>query len=249
MFVAALVGESFGTVIGGGSIITQPALLMVGLPLNVTIATDNIGQLGAETGIISETRAEIASNWRLIAFMALPIMLGGIIGIYGLINTSPELIKFVMIAAILFLLVRTYFLGKYLKSWQLTRWRYPALFIFLFVIGAYTNFIGVGEGTFFRLGVMLLLGLSFMQSHGLRAMAILPTYVYVLPVAAWAGLVALALFFKPLGRGLFSWPLRDQAYEKDSRTLHAPRSGDCRLDLHSLPAAVRLTVKSLPSRL
>ena len=89
---------------------------MVGLPLNVTIATDNIGQLGAETGIISETRAEIASNWRLIAFMALPIMLGGIIGIYGLINTSPELIKFVMLAAILFLLVRTYFLGKYLSA-------------------------------------------------------------------------------------------------------------------------------------
>ena len=190
LFLAALVGESFGTVIGGGSIITQSALLMTGLPLNATIATDNAGQLGPEVGIISETKAEIAGNWKLIGLMALPLMLGTILGIYGLLNVSAELIKFVMVAAVLLLLLRTYFLNKHLKRWQSTRARYPAMFIFLFIVGAYSNFIGVGGGIFFRLGMMLTLGLSFMQSHGLRAMSILPTYVYVLPVLTWAGLVA-----------------------------------------------------------
>lgn len=190
LFAASLCGESFGTLIGGGSLVTQPALLMTGLPLNTVIATDHAGQLGAEAGIISETKREIRSRWRLILLMSLPIVLGGTLGVHLLINSAVAIIKPIMITVLLLLLVHGFFLKGRLKFLGLRRWRYPFLFVFLFIIGVYTSFIGVGEGTFFRLGIMLLMGLSFMQSHGLRAAAVLPISFYVLVVAGAAGLIA-----------------------------------------------------------
>ncbi len=46
LFLASIIGESYGSLIGGGSIVTLPALLFTGLPLQSAIAIDNVAALG-----------------------------------------------------------------------------------------------------------------------------------------------------------------------------------------------------------
>ncbi len=66
---------------------------------------------------------------------------------------------------------------------------YVALFAFLFLIGLYTNFIGIGEGTFSKMGLMSILGFTFIQSQGIKSTATMPTRLYSLIVTTLAGLI------------------------------------------------------------
>ena len=189
LFAASLIGEGFGAIIGGGSIITQPALLLSGLPLHSVIAIDNAGALGTEAGVLTETHQDIRRRWKMVLFMFVPMMLGGAIGTWNLLNAPIGFIKPLMIGAVLFLLFHSYFLKKkYRLLWRRGQ-QYAFLFAFLFLIGLYNNFIGIGEGTFARLGIMLVFGMTFLQSHGFKTIATVPVRLYSLVVTGLAGLI------------------------------------------------------------
>lgn len=80
IFVASLIGESFGAIVGGGSLVTLPAILFVGVPLQAAIATDNAAALATEFGILTETWRKVLANKKLMLLMIIPTTLGGIVG-------------------------------------------------------------------------------------------------------------------------------------------------------------------------
>lgn len=188
LFVAGLIGESFGALVGGGSIVTMPALLLTGVPLHSAIAIDNAASLGTEAGIFSETKRKIFANKKLVLLMALPITLGGFIGTSLLLNVPVDVIKYLMAATIIFLLVHSY-VGRKPNPKRVTKTNYLVLVVFLFVIGIYSNFITAGEGAFSRMGIMAILGLSFLASTGIKATATMPSRIYSLVVTGFAGLI------------------------------------------------------------
>jgi uncharacterized membrane protein YfcA len=142
-FFAGLVGESIGALVGGGSIFIMSALLFMGLPLQVAVATDNASALGTEVGILSETYRKVAANKKLLALMAIPYTAGGIIGTYLLLTSSAALIKDIMVIGVLFILSLTYFSKSKPDPQAIRRSGYVMLVIFLFIMGLYTNFIGI----------------------------------------------------------------------------------------------------------
>ena len=94
-----------------------------------------------------------------------------------------------MVVAVSFLLLRAYLPRRQRQFAHLRKYRYHFLFVFLLLIGAYNNLIGVGEGTFARLGIMLLFDLTFLQSHGLKTIATVLLRVYSLIVTGLAELI------------------------------------------------------------
>lgn len=80
LFIATLIGESFGALVGGGSLLTMPALLLTGIPIQSAIAVDNAAALGTEAGIFSETRRKVMANKKWVLLMAVPLTMGGGIG-------------------------------------------------------------------------------------------------------------------------------------------------------------------------
>ncbi len=78
LFIAGIVGESFGALVGGGSLITLPALLFVGVPIQSAIAINTAAALGTELGILSETYRKVFQNKKLVLLMAIPVTMGGI---------------------------------------------------------------------------------------------------------------------------------------------------------------------------
>lgn len=94
-----------------------------------------------------------------------------------------------MVAAVVFILGHTYFSKKRPDPASTSKSSYILLVFFLFLAGLYTNFIGIGEGTFGRIALMSVLGMSFIQSQGLKSTSTMPTRTYSLIVTTLAGLV------------------------------------------------------------
>lgn len=100
--MAGLIGETMGALVGGGSIITLPAILFLGVPLQAAIATDNASALGTEVGILSETWQKVLARKKPVLLMIIPTTLGGIIGTWFLLTISATIIKYLMVAAVVY---------------------------------------------------------------------------------------------------------------------------------------------------
>lgn len=189
LFLAGLAGESFGSLIGGGSFITLPALLFVGTPLQSAVAINTAAALGTEAGILSETHKKVFEHRKLVVLMAVPIFAGGVVGTHLLLHVSKSAIKYSVITAMIAILLYNYLSKKKPTPDTASRKSYAALIVFCFFIGVYTNFVSIGEGTFSKVGLMSILGLTFIQSQGLKSTATMPTRFYSLVVTAINGLI------------------------------------------------------------
>lgn len=188
LFLAGFIGESFGAIVGGGSIVTLPALLLTGIPLQAAIANDNASSIGTSTGILSETYKKVIARKKLVALMAIPITLGGVIGTYLLLTVPAEIIRYLMVAAVIAMIVDAHFARKP-NPRKISTLRYEVVFVFLLFMGVYSNFMSAGDGTFSRMGLMFILGMSFIQSQGITAAAALPSRIYSLVITSLAGLI------------------------------------------------------------
>ena len=189
LFLAGLVGESFGTIVGGGSIVTMPALLLTGLPLQAAIATDNAASLGTEVGILHETRQKVMANKRWVLILAIPLTLGGVIGTWLLLTVPGTVIRYLMAATVIFIVAHSYVAKKPDPTKSVSKKSYALIMAFLFLIGIYSNFMAAGEGAFSRIGLMSILGWSFMQIQGIKATATMPSRIYSLVVTGIVGLI------------------------------------------------------------
>jgi uncharacterized membrane protein YfcA len=121
--------------------------------------------------------------------MAVPVFAGGVVGTHLLLHVSKSAIKYSVITAMIAILLYNYLSKKKPTPDTASRKSYAALIVFCFFIGVYTNFVSIGEGTFSKVGLMSILGLTFIQSQGLKSTATMPTRFYSLVVTAINGLI------------------------------------------------------------
>lgn len=195
VFLASLIGESWGALIGGGSIVTLPALLLTGLPLQHAIAIDNTASMGTEVGIVSETWPKVKANWRFVFLIMIPMLLGGIVGTWLLIHAPITILKYVLAAAISFTVINAYVGRKKGKTKSVSKTDYITLVIVLLIVGIYSNSVAAGEGTIGKLTLMSILGWSFTQSQGIKAAASIPSRLYMLVVGTLAGFIVWPYLF------------------------------------------------------
>jgi uncharacterized membrane protein YfcA len=189
IFLAGLVGESYGCLIGGGSIVLLAVQNFLGVPLKSAIAINNSAVLGTEFGVLSETHEQVLRNKKLVVLMMLPLILGGITGTWLLLTISPEVVKYVMSVAVLIVLGHTYIGKSRVRHEFISKSRYILLFVFLFLTGLYSNLVSLGGGTFSKFAIISVLGLTFIEGQGLSAASGIPNRIYSLIATSIAGLI------------------------------------------------------------
>lgn len=189
IIIVGLIAESFGAIVGGGGLLTLPLLLFLGVPVQSAIAVNTAAALGTEVGILSETREKVLRHKRAVIMMAIPIFVGGIVGTHLLLTVPKTAIKYIVIASITALLINKFVNRNKPKKLHVGYKKYAVLAAFCVLIGIYTNFIGAGEGTLAKMGIMSIMGYTFIQSHGIKSTASMPTRFYSLVVTAMAGLI------------------------------------------------------------
>lgn len=166
MFAAAFVAGTMNSIAGGGTLITFPVLLWLGLDAKVANATSTVALWPGLFGGLWGFRREIANSRAILWRLGVTSVIGGAVGALLLILTPSEtfarLVPFlIFFATVLFMLQEP--IGKRLgikaaAEQPRARWWLGAI-IFQFCSSIYGGYFGAGNGIL-MLAALGLLGLS-----------------------------------------------------------------------------------------
>ena len=190
VFGASIICSTFGTLVGGSSLITIPLLILMGLPPHTAIGTDRMGTAGiALAGLYSFHRKGMM-RYRLAFIVGIPCLLGGLIGANLALQISPELLKKFIVALTVILLIVVVANPRLGVAAAATR-RPPTTgkYVFgaflSFLSGIYGGFYGAGMGTLMSYIMILVFRLTFLESAAntkvagiLMSIASAATYAY-----------------------------------------------------------------------
>jgi uncharacterized protein len=199
VFAAAFIAGAINSVAGGGTLLSFPALVWVGLPSTLANATSTVaiwpGSLGAMWGY----RGDLSGLPRTTYWLIVPSIIGGILGAVLLVMTPTAVFDrliplLILFATLLFMLqepvqrlVKT--TGK--AHAGSTGWLIGAL-AFQFLVSLYGGYFGAG------IGILMLAAFGIMGFTDIHQMNGLKTFL-----ALCINGIA-ALYF--IRNGMVSWP-------------------------------------------
>lgn len=155
-------------VVGGGGLISIPALMAIGLPPATALGTNKLASsFGSFTATISFIKAKKV-NFKSMSKLFPFILIASGVGAYIATVIPPEYFK--PLAIIMLFVVLIYTLFK--KDWagnaipnSTSKRKLIIVLIALILIGFYDGFLGAGTGSFF-IFALLILGFDFLKAAG-----------------------------------------------------------------------------------
>jgi hypothetical protein len=170
-FGAAFAAGVINAVAGGGTLITFPTLIWLGLPSIAANATSTVIVWPGVVSTVWGYRAELSSADRRIFALVAPSLVGGLAGALLLRRTATSvfdaLVPYLILFATLLFIVQEPIQRK-LKTRQSTPWTAGAI-VFQLAVALYGGYFGAGIGIL-MLAALSVLGLTDIhQMNGLRA--------------------------------------------------------------------------------
>ncbi|MCP3762283.1 TSUP family transporter [Domibacillus sp. A3M-37] len=168
LFFFGFLAAFIDAVVGGGGLISIPALLSTGLPPATAVATNKLSStMGALTSTIAFIKAGKV-DFRLTGKLFPIAFIGSLLGAITVRYVSPDILKPLILVLLIAVAVYTIFKKNWgsVSTYKKLNWKKAVLFMTaILVIGFYDGFLGAGTGSFI-LFAFLLLGFDFMQSAG-----------------------------------------------------------------------------------
>jgi uncharacterized protein len=110
VFLSAVVGGAVNSIAGGGTLITFPAIVWLGVPPISANATSTVALWPGSFGSMWAYRDELRGARRWLTWFTVPSIAGGIVGAQLLLQTSPDrfdaIVPFLVLAATLLFLLQ-----------------------------------------------------------------------------------------------------------------------------------------------
>jgi uncharacterized membrane protein YfcA len=197
------------TIAGGGSLITLPALIFLGLPPTVANGTNRVGVILQSAVATEHYRRDDLLEWGLGLRLLIPTSLGAVLGAWLSVDIDEELFRRVIGAVMLVMLVvivarpKRWLKGRTGDAPRHLRVTGPIAF---FVIGAYGGFLQAGVGVFLLAGLVLIHGRDLLRANAVKVFLVAGFTVPPLIIFLWYDLVqwvpALVL---AVGSGVGGW--------------------------------------------
>ena len=166
-FVVFFIAGFVDAIAGGGGLITMPVLLLLGIPAHYTLGT---GKLASSLGSITA----LITFWKRGAVIKEVVLLG-VISSYGAVIASATTLLISnekMTIIMIFLLPVAILLSLFCGTLKLTEEDLPKKGLWRRVsaiglsVGFYEGFFGPGAGSFFLIGIHLLLKAGLVKASG-----------------------------------------------------------------------------------
>jgi uncharacterized membrane protein YfcA len=196
-FAAAFVAAAINSVAGGGTLVSFPVLVGLGLPPMIANATSTVGIWPGSLGSIWGFRKELGHTERQMRWLVVPCLLGGMAGALLLRGTSEaafsKLVPFLVLFATVLFAVRAK-----VQAWLRERTvlrdngrsKLPLGIALTFSVGVYGGYFGAGM-SIMNLSVLGVLGLvDLLEMNALTSLFSLAVNGTAIALFAAVGLVA-----------------------------------------------------------
>ena len=145
-----LIAGCLNTLAGGGSLITLPALIALGLPADIANATNRLGifaqSITGAKGFDYYGRLDRGAIISLSGPIVTGSILGALVASYMPVWLLEPILLSVMIGIALFLVLRQELIGQRQEGIQLKVSEKPVASVWLFLTGVYGGFVHAGIG-------------------------------------------------------------------------------------------------------
>ena len=164
------------TLAGGGTIISLSLFMFLGLPANIANGTNRVAVILQNMTSVSEFRRKKVLDFKKANKLAIPTMIGAIIGAQIASDINEEIFRkavgVVMIVMMYFILTKP---SQWLKGTEAlmekpVSWIQIVIF---FAIGLYGGFVQVGVGYFILAGVVLGAGYDLVKANAIKVWIVL----------------------------------------------------------------------------
>lgn len=181
------------TVAGGGSMLTLPLLMLVGLPPDVANGTNRVAiflQNAAATGGFRSQGVRIARTGFLLA---IPACFGALAGAWLAVSLDPSVLKRVFgvvlaVLAVVVLIQPKKFVSE--DRGPVSSPTSPASWCVFFGIGVWGGFVQAGVGFLFLFGLVLWMGHGMVRANAIKVFVVLLYTAVALGVFLWEGKIA-----------------------------------------------------------
>ncbi|TNE92385.1 MAG: sulfite exporter TauE/SafE family protein [Deltaproteobacteria bacterium] len=192
LLVAGLVAGVVNTLAGGGSLLTLPALIFLGLPPTVANGTNRVGvllqSLVAARAFHDKGVLDLPVGRRLLV----PTSLGAALGAWLSVDLDEQLFKRIIggvmlgMVGLMLLEPQRWLKGREGEPPAHLWWSGPLAF---FAIGLYGGFLQAGVGVFLLAGMVLLQGQDLLRANAVKAMLVAGFTIPPLAIFTWHGAV------------------------------------------------------------
>jgi uncharacterized membrane protein YfcA len=188
VIIVGIVAGFFNTLAGGGSLLTLPALIFVGLPATVANGTNRVAILMQNVTAVAGFKQQGVADYKFSLGLAVPAVVGAVVGAKMAVDISDALFQKVLAAVML--LVVGLILWNPTRRWQgdqavLSPKRRLLAMVAFFFVGVYGGFIQAGVGFIIIAALVLITGLDLVQTNSHK--------VFVVGVYTLAALATFAL--------------------------------------------------------
>lgn len=195
--ILALIGTGIAagfinTTAGGGSMLTIPLLMFLGLPANIANGTNRIAILLQNVIGVQTFRKKRVLDLKTDYKLAVPAVLGAIIGALIAVEMNVDLLKKIIAGLmVVMLLVVVLKPDVWVKERAGVALAKPSAlqYVIFFLIGLYGGFIQIGVGFFLLAGLVVGAGQNLVRANAIKVLIVLLYTVFSLGIYIYHGQV------------------------------------------------------------
>ena len=200
LFVVGFVAAIINVIAGGGSFLTLPLLIFLGLPASVANGTNRVGVLAQNISAVFGFHRHNVLPVKWAVSVSIPAMAGAAIGVWAALHVPDHafrrILSVVMLVVALGTLLHRGTKGEP-RSEPQSAW-HPTMVAGFFLTGLYGGFLQAGVG-FLALAMTTIAGLDLVRGNAVKVFAVMLLTLLSLAVFAgtghvnWPAGIALAL--------------------------------------------------------
>jgi uncharacterized membrane protein YfcA len=192
LFGTGVVAGTLNVVAGGGSLLTLPVLIFLGVPATIANGTNRVAILMQNVAATASFRRHRLLDPRALAWAAAPATAGAALGTLAALrlgdSSFQRVLAWVMIAVSLWTLLGR----RHMERWRRDAGQRSTSLALLgagfFLVGIYGGFVQAGVG-FLILAATSLAGLDLVRGNAVKVLSVLCFTVLSLALFAWQGKV------------------------------------------------------------
>jgi uncharacterized protein len=165
---------------GGGSFLTIPALILMGLPPGIANGTNRIGIMWMTLTSILTFKSKGISHFKFAGFLAVPAIIGAYIGAKFSIDLPPDIFKQIVSILMIVMIMFSFYKPKQTETSNkpiFTPMRNGISFVGFFFVGLYGGFIQAGVG---YLMILILRGVHKMSLKDIASIRVTVVFMFII---------------------------------------------------------------------